>query len=146
MAGATVPAPPMAQMGTGAGNLKQLLQSFGVDTTGLPDDPGTLNPYTINAVAVLKAMQDQQEKERKESPFLQPGKAMAANRLIPEPSEEYAPSGVQFTGGVPYKPNYGAQDVAGIGMLASNLIDAWQKNKKRSMQVAAKDSADTSAP
>jgi hypothetical protein len=132
----------MATMGTGATNLRQLLQSFGVDVGGLPADTSQLDPYTINAVAVLKAMQDQQDKERKESPFIQPGKAMKANELIPE---SYAPSGVQFTGGVPYKPNYGAQDVAGLGMLAANLIDSWQKNKRKSVQVAAKDAAD-SAP
>lgn len=88
-----------------------------------------IDPYTLNALAVLRALQDQKQKEREAVPFMQPGKAMVENNLAAK-TEGYAPSGIAFAGGVPYKPNYGAQDVAAAGMLISNLLDIYKKNRQ----------------
>jgi len=88
-----------------------------------------MDPKMLNALAVITALRKQKAAERTETPFPYPGQAMKTNNLAAE-EKGYAPSGTIFTGGVPYKPNYGAQEAAAAGMLLSNVMEAYAKNKQ----------------
>jgi len=89
---------------------------------------GKMDPQMINGIAVMAALKKQKDAERTETPFPYPGKAMVTNNLA-APEAQYGPSGTIFTGGVPYKPNYAAQDAAAAGMLVSNVLESYKKNR-----------------
>ena len=97
------------------------------ELSGMPN-PATNEEASALFNANIKAALDRQkEVERTSTPFPQPGAALKANNLVPE---SYAPSGTIFTGGVPYKPNYAAQETAAAGMLLANLMESYAKNRK----------------
>ena len=96
---------------------------------GMGDPKTQADAFALYAANAKAPLDRQKEVERTSSPFPKPGEAMKTNNLAAE-ERGYAPSGTIFTGGVPYKPNYEAQNTAAAGMLLSNLMEAYAKNNK----------------